>query len=80
MICLTLYIYLLGVCIWEILSYGCKPFTGIKNSEVKKLIEDKQRLSKPDKCPDELYSLMLQCWEYDSSVRPTFTQLKESIQ
>ena len=43
------------------MSYGSKPFQGIKNSDVIKLIEDKKRLEKPDGCPDELYELMLQC-------------------
>jgi hypothetical protein len=64
---------------WEIFSYGTKPFAGVKNSEVKKLIEQRYRLEKPDTCPDELYSLMLECWEYDSSLRPTFNQLQELI-
>lgn len=61
------------------MSFGAKPFQGIKNVDVIKLIEEKQRLDKPKTCPNELYNLMLQCWEYDSSRRPNFTQLKNSI-
>ena len=71
--------FYLGICLWEILSYGSKPFQGIKNADVIKLIEDRQRLGIPDGCPDELYSIMLNCWEYDSALRPSFSQLKEKI-
>ena len=61
------------------MSYGDKPFQGIKNPDVIKLIEDKHRLEKPLTCPEELYYLMLKCWEYDSSQRPNFYKLKDSI-
>ncbi len=68
-----------GICVWEILSYGNKPFQGIKNQDVIKLIENKTRLQQPSNCSDELYSLLLHCWEYDSSARPNFTTVKETI-
>jgi focal adhesion kinase 1 len=64
---------------WEILSYGEKPFQGIKNTDVIHLIENKQRLSKPGNCPDELYSIMLKTWEYDPLLRPKFSQLNDMI-
>lgn len=70
----------LGVCMWEILSFGEKPFQGIKNTDVIHLIENKQRLEKPLYCPDELYSIMLKCWEYDPLNRPKFSQLNDVIQ
>jgi focal adhesion kinase 1 len=69
----------LGICMWEILSYGEKPFQGIKNTDVIHLIENKQRLSKPANCPDELYSIMLKTWEYDPLLRPKFSQLNDMI-
>lgn len=61
------------------MSFGEKPFQGIKNADVIKLIEEKKRLDKPKACPTNLYALMLQCWEYDSSKRPNFSQLKNSL-
>ncbi len=69
-----------GICVWEILSYGNKPFIGIKNQDVIKLIEEKKRLIQPSNCSDELYSLMLRCWEYDSSKRPNFGSIWETLQ
>jgi focal adhesion kinase 1 len=72
-------VWMFGICMWEILSYGSKPFQGIKNPDVIKLIEDKQRLERPPNCSEDLYRLFLQCWEYDSSMRPSFTQLKDTL-
>lgn len=65
---------------WEILSYGAKPYQGVKNLDVVKLVEERKVLEKPLECPSELYSIMLKCWEYDSSLRPDFYHLKERIQ
>lgn len=64
---------------WEIFSYGAKPFEGIKNSEVKTLIEEKYRLQRPTTCPRDIYELMLECWEYDGSKRPSFQKLQECL-
>jgi focal adhesion kinase 1 len=73
-------VWMFGICAWEILSYGAKPFQGIKNAEVIKLIEERKVLEKPQACPGELYALMLKCWEYDSMLRPKFSQIREQIQ
>ena len=68
-----------AICAWEILAYGSKPFLGIKNQDVIKLIEEKKRLEQPNNCPGDLYAILLKCWEYDSAMRPTFSNLKELI-
>lgn len=65
---------------WEILTFGEKPFQNIKNVDVIHLIENNERLAKPNSCPQELYSVMLRCWEYDPALRPNFTQLQEILQ
>lgn len=59
-------VWMFAVCVWEILSYGLKPFAGIKNVEAVARIEEGQRLPKPDGCPDRLFSLMSSCWSYVS--------------
>ena len=30
-------------------------------------------MEKPDGCPDEIYSLMKDAWEFDRTLRPTFS-------
>lgn len=69
----------LGVCMWEILMYGIKPFQGVKNNDVIGRIENGERLAMPPHCPPTLYSLMTKCWSYDPSKRPRFNELKTQL-
>ena len=64
---------------WEIMTYGLKPWQSVKNVEVLRLIEDNKRLEKPDQCPNDLYQLMLECWQLDDASRPTFTRLQGEL-
>ena len=68
-----------GVCMWEILMHGVKPFQGVKNNDVIGRIENGERLPMPPNCPPTLYSLMTKCWAYDPSRRPRFTELKAQL-
>lgn len=67
---------LAGVCIWEILMYGIKPFQGVKNNDVIGKIENGERLPLPPGCPPSLYNLMCACWSYEPSSRPSFADIK----
>lgn len=69
-----------GVCMWEILMLGIKPFQGVKNNEVIRKLENGERLALPNHCPPRLYSLMSQCWSYEPSKRPTFKEIRETLQ
>uniref|UniRef100_A0A8C6SVP7 Focal adhesion kinase 1 n=1 Tax=Neogobius melanostomus TaxID=47308 RepID=A0A8C6SVP7_9GOBI len=60
-------VWMFGVCMWEILMYGVKPF------------QNGERLAMPPQCPPTLYSLMTKCWSYDPSKRPRFTELKTQL-
>ncbi|KAL0985282.1 hypothetical protein UPYG_G00154970 [Umbra pygmaea] len=72
-------VWMFGVCMWEILMYGVKPFQGVKNNDVIGRIENGERLAMPHNCPPTLYSLMTKCWAYDPSKRPRFTELKTQL-
>ncbi|XP_040210969.1 focal adhesion kinase 1 isoform X18 [Rana temporaria] len=72
-------VWMFGVCMWEILMYGVKPFQGVKNNDVIGRIENGERLPMPTNCPPTLYSLMTKCWAYDPSRRPRFTELKTQL-
>ncbi|XP_069456997.1 focal adhesion kinase 1 isoform X9 [Ovis canadensis] len=72
-------VWMFGVCMWEILMHGVKPFQGVKNNDVIGRIENGERLPMPPNCPPTLYSLMTKCWAYDPSRRPRFTELKAQL-
>ncbi|UYV64783.1 PTK2 [Cordylochernes scorpioides] len=72
-------VWMFGVCMWEILMLGVKPFQGVRNNEVIGRIENGERLPLPQDCPPRLYSLMSLCWAYEPSKRPSFTHIKQVL-
>ncbi|XP_057314339.1 focal adhesion kinase 1-like isoform X2 [Hydractinia symbiolongicarpus] len=72
-------VWMFGVCCWEILMYGVKPFQGVPNEKVIGKIENGERLPLPPNCAPTLYHLMTECWHYEPSKRPTFQELKSRL-
>ncbi|KAL5286575.1 PTK2 family protein [Megaselia abdita] len=72
-------VWMFGVCVWEILMLGVKPFQGVKNNDVITKLDNGERLPLPQNCPPRLYSLMNQCWSYEPSKRPNFQAIKEAL-
>lgn len=72
-------VWMFGVCCWEILMRGVKPFVGIKNDEVISKIETGERLPLPIECPAPLFSLMNVCWNYDPLDRPRFIEIEARL-
>ncbi|KAK2718227.1 hypothetical protein QYM36_005520, partial [Artemia franciscana] len=73
-------VWMFGVCIWEILMLGVKPFQNIKNSDVIGRIEAGERLALPSNCPPRLYQELCSCWAYEPSKRPSFQYLKSVLE
>ncbi|XP_033288176.1 ephrin type-A receptor 1 isoform X3 [Orcinus orca] len=69
-----------GIVMWEVLSFGDKPYGEMSNQEVMKSIEDGYRLPPPVDCPARLYELMKNCWAHDCARRPPFHQLKAQLE
>ncbi|EAT39464.1 AAEL008732-PA [Aedes aegypti] len=61
-----------GVTMWEMYSLGAPPYQDMKGVDVIKLIENGQRLSQPDLCPENVFEVMKNCWNYNPKSRPTF--------
>ncbi|XP_011251363.2 tyrosine-protein kinase Fer isoform X2 [Camponotus floridanus] len=64
-----------GILIWEIFSKGGNPYSGMSNSDARDKINTGYRMPAPDGTPDEIYRLMLRCWEYEPEKRPHFDQI-----
>lgn len=65
-----------AVTIWEMFSKGDQPYGNMTGAQVIQYIEDcKQRLPRPEGCPDKVYQIMLKCWQYEKDDRPTFRWL-----
>uniref|UniRef100_A0A3B5MNE8 receptor protein-tyrosine kinase n=1 Tax=Xiphophorus couchianus TaxID=32473 RepID=A0A3B5MNE8_9TELE len=68
-----------GILMWEVMSYGERPYWDMSNQEVMKAVADQYRLPPPHNCPPALHSLMLQCWQAERGERPGFDQLLSSL-
>ncbi|XP_076010920.1 ephrin type-B receptor 5 isoform X2 [Genypterus blacodes] len=68
-----------GILMWEVMSYGERPYWDMSNQEVMKAVADQYRLPAPQSCPPALHSLMLQCWQADRGDRPGFDTLLSSL-
>ncbi|CAG4982707.1 unnamed protein product [Parnassius apollo] len=64
-----------GVLMWEIFSKGDTPYAGMSNSRAREKIDAGYRMPAPEGCSEEVYALMLRCWEYEAEKRPHFHQI-----
>ncbi|XP_068773422.1 ephrin type-A receptor 10 isoform X7 [Struthio camelus] len=64
-----------GIVMWEVMSYGERPYWDMSNQDVIKAIEDGFRLPAPMNCQPSLHQLMLDCWQKDRNERPKFSHI-----
>ncbi|KAK1901892.1 Ephrin type-A receptor 8 [Dissostichus eleginoides] len=64
-----------GVVMWEVMSYGERPYWNLTNRDVIKSVEEGYRLPAPMGCPGPMHTLMLDCWQKERSERPRFCQI-----
>ncbi|XP_058537370.1 ephrin type-B receptor 6 isoform X4 [Ochotona princeps] len=64
-----------GILMWEVMSYGERPYWDMNDQEVLSAIEQEFRLPPPPGCPPGLHLLMLDTWQKDRARRPHFDQL-----
>ncbi|CAM4589420.1 unnamed protein product [Leuciscus chuanchicus] len=68
-----------GIVMWEVISYGERPYWEMSNQDVIKAIDEGYRLPAPMDCPVVLHQLMLDCWEKTRSERPKFGQIVNTL-
>lgn len=68
-----------GIVMWEVISYGERPYWEMSNQDVIKAVDEGYRLPAPMDCPVVLHQLMLDCWEKNRSDRPKFGQIVNTL-
>lgn len=68
-----------GVVMWEIMSRGKTPYTGIKPEDLIEYVDAGERLVKPASTPAEVYGIMTSCWKANPKDRPTFSKISTEL-
>lgn len=50
-----------GVTVWELMTFGSKPYEGIPASEISSVLEKGERLPQPPICTIDVYMIMVKC-------------------
>uniref|UniRef100_A0A3B4DLE0 Receptor protein-tyrosine kinase n=1 Tax=Pygocentrus nattereri TaxID=42514 RepID=A0A3B4DLE0_PYGNA len=64
-----------GVTVWELMTFGAKPYDEIPASEIADVLEKGERLPQPSICTIDVYMIMVKCWMIDADSRPRFREL-----
>ena len=68
-----------GVTIWELFTYGQRPYEFLSAVDVLETLEKGERLSQPEMCTIDVYMIMIKCWMVDAASRPNFQELVEEF-
>ncbi|KAB0385534.1 hypothetical protein FD755_000490 [Muntiacus reevesi] len=63
-----------GIVMWEVTSFGKRPYWDTSNQDVVNAIEQDYRLPPPMDCPAALHQLMLNYWQKDHNSQPCFAE------
>ncbi|XP_050044786.1 epidermal growth factor receptor isoform X5 [Dermacentor andersoni] len=72
-------VWAFGVTVWELLTYGMRPYENVSARDVPDLLEKGERLNQPSICTIDVYMIMIKCWMLDAGSRPSFKELAEEF-
>ncbi|XP_073712064.1 platelet-derived growth factor receptor alpha [Misgurnus anguillicaudatus] len=69
-----------GILLWEIFSLGGTPYPGmVVDSSFYNKIKSGYRMTKPEQASNNVYELMMKCWNSEPEKRPSFHNLSETV-
>lgn len=72
-------IWSFGVLMWEVFTLGGNPYPTVPIEKLFDYLKEGNRMSKPMYADDELYQLMMDCWQFKSDQRPSFLITGEKL-
>ncbi|XP_070547375.1 fibroblast growth factor receptor 2-like isoform X2 [Ptychodera flava] len=68
-----------GILLWEIYTIGRVPYEAFTEHELMEEFIKGRRLVSPEKCPDNVFNLMLACWKSKPWSRPTMIDVVQDL-
>lgn len=72
-------VWAFGVTVWELLTFGERPYDNVPARDVPELLEKGERLPQPKICTIDVYMIMIKCWMLDAESRPGFKELADDF-
>ena len=62
------------------MTYGMiNPYPGVDHSQMYELLESGYRMPRPEGCPQAMYDMMQQCWQWAPEDRPSFKIVSDTL-
>uniref|UniRef100_A0AAY4DTN5 Platelet-derived growth factor receptor alpha n=1 Tax=Denticeps clupeoides TaxID=299321 RepID=A0AAY4DTN5_9TELE len=69
-----------GILLWEIFSLGGTPYPGmVVDSSFYNKIKSGYRMAQPEHASNDVYDMMMRCWNSEPEKRPSFHNLSETV-
>ena len=73
-------VYSMGILMWQASQFGSLPYSNLTHDDdIRQMKFEDKRLARPSLCSDELWTIINQCWQIKSKLRPYFDEIKESL-
>ncbi|XP_015769888.1 PREDICTED: fibroblast growth factor receptor 2-like isoform X8 [Acropora digitifera] len=68
-----------GVVLYEIFTIGGSPYPHMNGSKVVNFLQEGHRMQKPEHVDNKLYQIMMNCWQSEPEIRPSFADLTQQL-
>ncbi|XP_044180640.1 tyrosine kinase receptor Cad96Ca-like [Acropora millepora] len=68
-----------GVVLYEISTIGGSPYPRIEGRKIVSLLQQGYRMPKPEHVDNDLYQIMMNCWQSEPEARPSFNDLTQQL-
>lgn len=72
-------IWSFGIVLWELFTLSETPYPSMEAEKLYQKLIEGYRMEQPEYAIREIYEIMSQCWKAKPTLRPSFTDLVESI-
>ncbi|XP_068733704.1 tyrosine kinase receptor Cad96Ca-like [Montipora capricornis] len=68
-----------GVVLYEIFTVGGSPYPRMDGKKIASLLQEGYKMPKPQHVDNDLYQIMMNCWQNEPEARPSFADLTQQL-